>query len=136
MTFLAVEHLSVRHRRAVTDAVRDVSLEVAPGEVLGVVGESGSGKSTLLKAWLSLLPARSGLVLWQGRPLTSASLRAFRRVVQPVFQDPRAALDPRLAVREALAEPFQVHREPFSEATLARLLDEVQLPAELLPRRP
>lgn len=139
MTLLTVEHLWVRYPRATVDVVRDVSLSVRPGEVLGIIGESGSGKSTLLRAWLGLLPVRSGEVRWDGEALASSSakaLRARRKLVQPVFQDPGAALDPRLSIRATLAEPFRIHDEKVTDVVLERLLAEVQLPGELLSQRP
>ncbi|MDX2013084.1 MAG: ATP-binding cassette domain-containing protein [Myxococcaceae bacterium] len=139
MTALSVEHLSVRYPRQPEDVVRDVSLSVAAGEVLGIVGESGSGKSTLLRAWLGLLAPRAGVVRWSGRALGTLKpdeLRALRRQVQPVFQDPQTALDPRLTVRQALAEPFQIHREPYTDDTLTALLGEVQVPSDVLGRLP
>ncbi|MCU0701162.1 MAG: ATP-binding cassette domain-containing protein [Myxococcaceae bacterium] len=107
--------------------------------MLGLVGESGSGKSTLLRAWLGLLAPRGGVVRWNGRALgalDSAELRALRRQVQPVFQDPQTALDPRLTVRQALAEPFRIHREPFTDEILGALLGEVQVPSDVLGRLP
>jgi oligopeptide/dipeptide ABC transporter ATP-binding protein len=139
VTVLSVEHLSVRYPAQPEDVVRDVSLSVATGEVLGLVGESGSGKSTLLRAWLGLLAPRGGVVRWNGRALgalDSAELRALRRQVQPVFQDPQTALDPRLTVRQALAEPFRIHREPFTDEILGALLGEVQVPSDVLGRLP
>jgi peptide/nickel transport system ATP-binding protein len=139
VSLVSVERLRVRYPRSSDDAVRDVSLEVGEGEVLGLVGESGSGKSTLLKAWLGLLRPSAGVVRWgadEVSALPAPALRARRRLVQPVFQDPHAALDPRLTIRASLSEPFRIHRLPAHDGTLRRLLDEVQLSGELLDRLP
>ncbi len=136
---LEVRGLSVRYPGSRRAALRDVSLSVQEGSVLGVVGESGSGKSTLLRAWLGLLPLTAGTATVDGRrfdEVRGPALLSLRRFAQPVFQDPQAALDPLMTVGETLREPFDVHGLPVSQANLARLLDEVQLSAELLPRRP
>ncbi|MBE2250894.1 MAG: ABC transporter ATP-binding protein [Myxococcus sp.] len=137
MSLLSVEGLTVQHPGARQAAVRDVSLAVERGEVLGLIGESGSGKSTLLKAWLGLIAPTSGVVRWGGEDLSTLSnLRDRRRLIQPVFQDPSAALDPRRSIAESLAEPFEIHRRPVTTAGLERLLADVQLPADCLPKLP
>ena len=90
-------------------AVDGVSLELAAGEAVGVVGESGSGKSTLARAALQLLRSSRARVVWLGRQvdaLAQRRCRPLRRDVQLVFQDPLASLDPRMTVREIVAEPF------------------------------
>lgn len=138
-SLISVSHLTVQHRGASRPAVRDVSLSVARGQVLGVVGESGSGKSTLLRAWLGLVPPTAGVVRWgpDGLPsLSERALRERRRFIQPVFQDPSAALDPRLSIAQSLAEPFEIHGRPVKEGVLEQLLADVQLSAEVLPQRP
>jgi oligopeptide transport system ATP-binding protein len=92
-------------------AVVDASLDVRRGETLGIVGESGSGKSTLARAVLRLIPPTAGRVVLLGRSLQdlgAAELRAQRRHAQLVFQDPFAALDPRLTIRDIVAEPLSV----------------------------
>jgi oligopeptide/dipeptide ABC transporter ATP-binding protein len=136
---LSVARLSVAWPGTRRLVVKDVSLSVAKGEVLGILGESGSGKSTLLRAWLGLIPAASGEVRWGEAVLASvppAGLAGLRRRVQPVFQDPSAALDPLRTVRESLSEPLELHRVPVTGARLEALLADVQLPTELLDRRP
>jgi oligopeptide transport system ATP-binding protein len=94
---------------AVLKAVDGVSFTLAGGETLGVVGESGCGKSTLGRAVLQLIPPTAGDVIWLGRPikgLSPAEMRPLRRDMQIVFQDPLAALDPRMTVGETVGEPF------------------------------
>jgi len=94
-------------------AVDGVSLTLQRGEVLGLVGESGCGKSTLARTILRLVPATSGTIILEGRNLTAADaagLKAARRELQMVFQDPYASLNPRLTVFATLAEPMLVHR--------------------------
>jgi oligopeptide transport system ATP-binding protein len=93
-------------------AVDDVSIELRRGEVLGLVGESGSGKTTLGRTVLGLVQATEGSVRFEGREITKMSereLRALRREMQIVFQDPYASLNPRMTVGSALAEPLSVH---------------------------
>ncbi|KIT16316.1 ABC transporter ATP-binding protein [Jannaschia aquimarina] len=95
-------------------AVQDISFDLKAGETLGVVGESGSGKSTLARAVIGTIPASSGRVVWQGTELTGLSVAARRKhraEVQMVFQDPLAALNPRMTVGEIIAEPLRTHRD-------------------------
>jgi oligopeptide/dipeptide ABC transporter ATP-binding protein len=113
-----VKHFPVRSRgllrRQVGEvhAVCGVSFDLAERETLGLVGESGCGKSTTARVVLNLQPATSGEVHYQGRELTSLSrsqMRALRRDLQIVFQDPYASLDPRMPVNEIVAEPLRIH---------------------------
>ena len=96
-------------RPASVKAVNDVSLELFPGETLGLVGESGCGKSTLARMVTGLLPPSSGQVLLCGRPLEdwTASERASR--IQMVFQDPYGSLDPRMTVADIIGEGIDIH---------------------------
>ncbi len=109
-----------------TRVVDDVSFTILPGETLGLVGESGSGKSTVARMLLRLVEPTAGEVLFEGEPLPPAAspeMRALRRRMQIVFQDPYAALNPRMRVHQILLEPFKIHRELPPEGTQARLRD-------------
>jgi peptide/nickel transport system ATP-binding protein len=93
-------------------AVDDVSFQVYPGETLGLVGESGSGKTTLGRALLRLIKAKEGGIHFMGHDLHKtppAELRALRRHMQIIFQDPYSSLNPRIIIGEAIAEPMKVH---------------------------
>jgi oligopeptide/dipeptide ABC transporter ATP-binding protein len=93
-------------------AVDGIDLSLRPGEVVGVVGESGSGKSTLGRALLGLVPATTGSIQLRDQDLAALSrrqLRDIRRVVQMVFQDPNAALNPSMTVEEAVGDALRVH---------------------------
>ncbi len=127
--------VSYRVGRRRVDAVRGVSLWLERGERVGLIGESGSGKSSLARALLGLEPLAAGTVRFDGQPMHGAK-PALRRRFQPVFQDVGAALDPRMRIREVLAEPFVIHDLPVDDARLTALLEQVQLSAELLSRFP
>ena len=122
--------------------VDGVSLTLHRGETLGLVGESGSGKSTVARMVLRLVEATSGSVTFEGIDLVHLKprpLRALRRRMSIVFQDPFGALNPRMRVREILAEPFVIHDERPPEGMAARLagmLAEVGLDASALGRFP
>jgi oligopeptide/dipeptide ABC transporter ATP-binding protein len=129
--------------RRVLRAVDGVSLEVAPGETLGIVGESGCGKSTLAKAVLGLVKPVQGSVSVDGQNpagLSGSALLAFRRNVQMVFQDPYASLSPRRTILQSLLEPLEVHQIGSNRAErIARAeatLDSVGLDRDSLRRYP
>jgi ABC-type glutathione transport system ATPase component len=106
--------------------VDDVSFTIRRGETLGLVGESGSGKSTVARMLLRLVEPTAGEVRYAGRDLLAASsreMREMRRRMQIVFQDPYAALNPRMRVREILAEPFAIHGETPAEGLETRLAE-------------
>jgi ABC-type glutathione transport system ATPase component len=110
-------------------AVLPVSLSIADGEIVALVGESGSGKSTLGRIALGLLSPDSGRVVLAGRSLgdmTKAQLRSARTVMQPIFQDPTASLNPRRTVRELLGQALR-RDKAGSEARSIELLEQVGL---------
>ncbi|MEO2038124.1 MAG: ABC transporter ATP-binding protein [Martelella sp.] len=123
-------------------AVRGVDLAIPKGSTFGLVGESGSGKSTTARLVLRLIEPTAGEIRFRGRDLSklgAAALRAERRHMQMIFQDPFGSLNPRMSVRETLVEPQLVHGvgTPAERVrTAARLLDEVSLPQAALDRFP
>ena len=127
---------------AVVRAVDDISFSIDPGKTLGVVGESGCGKTTTAKMVLLLEQPTSGIMRFEGQDLQTldgGTLRAYRRSVQAVFQDPYASLNPRMRVGSIIVEPL-VTNESLASAEvrkrLLRLLDLVGLPersADLFP---
>ena len=124
-------------------AVDGVSFEVARGETLSLVGESGCGKSTVGRAILRLFDITAGQVILDGQRIDDAApstMRQMRRRVQVVFQDPFSSLNPRMRVRDILAEPIRNFGLAKSaedlEVRLTALMDTVRLPREALNRRP
>ena len=124
-------------------AVDGVSFEIARGETLSLVGESGCGKSTVGRAILRLYDVTAGQVVLDGQRIDNLSpdrLRRIRRRMQVVFQDPFSSLNPRLSVRDILAEPIRNFGLARSSAELeekvAALMDTVRLPRDALGRRP
>jgi oligopeptide transport system ATP-binding protein len=102
----------LRRQVGTVQAVTDVSLAIQPGETLAVVGESGCGKSTLGRAILRLNEPDAGRIVLDGEDITALDrhdLRAARKQMQIIFQDPYGSLNPRMTVRETLAEPFLLH---------------------------
>jgi peptide/nickel transport system ATP-binding protein len=128
-----------REEKCVVDRV---SFSIARGQTLGLVGESGSGKSTVARMILGLIPPSSGAVYFDGQEVvgagSSAELRTLRRRMQPVFQDPFAALNPRMTVAEIIAEPFRIHRGAAGQPAEnpKTLLAEVGLDESALRRYP
>ena len=123
-------------------AVRDVSFSIPRGKTFGLVGESGSGKSTTARLVLRLVEPTAGSISFRGRDLAGLSardLRAERRHMQMIFQDPFGSLNPRMSVRETLVEPQLVHSVGTPDEqlrTAERLLAEVSLPRAALDRYP
>lgn len=123
-------------------AVDSVSFGIPRGRTVSIVGESGSGKSTTANLILGLEPITSGNILFDGADMAGLGKRelfAFRRRVQPVFQNPYASLDPRYTVEESIAEPLRVHKVGTKQTRrqmVAQLLDQVALPAAMAERLP
>lgn len=124
-------------------AVSEMSFDLAPGECLGVVGESGSGKSTLARAIVGTVPTSHGSINFEGADLANMDTRqrrVHRRDVQMIFQDPLAALNPRMTVGEIIAEPLITH-EPATprdevKARVRELMERVGLLPNLINRYP
>jgi peptide/nickel transport system ATP-binding protein len=110
-------------------AVDGVNLDVGVGESVGLVGESGSGKSTIAQAVERLVPIESGSVTLDGEDLGGLKgrrLRALRRSVQMVFQDPYSSLDPSMSIGSSLEEPLKVHRIGRGQPTRPRLVEAME----------
>jgi peptide/nickel transport system ATP-binding protein len=139
-------------RTQLQTVVDNVSLAIDSGETLGLVGESGSGKTTLARMILALVSPTSGTIRVAGTDITKATsteLRHIRRQMQPVFQDPYAALNPRMTVLDIVTEPFLIHRDgihldeagvqttrPALRAKAIELLREVGLDESALEKHP
>ena len=124
-------------------AVDGVSFTVNRGETLGLVGESGCGKTTVGRAILRLIHATSGAVTFDGQDVLAAqgpALKALRRQMQIVFQDPAGSLNPRMRIGDIVAEPIVVHRliksKPDITARVADLLERCGLPRSAADRFP
>ncbi len=141
-----VKHFSARRgllglRSKQVHAVCNVSFNVAKGETLGIVGESGCGKSTTARMLLGLIPATSGTIRFGEIDVLKArprALRALRRRVQIVFQDPYASLDPQMTVGASIAEPMRIHHT-YRKAGMARvreLMSMVELDPDSAARYP
>ena len=123
-------------------AVDDVSFDIAKGSTMAIVGESGSGKSTIAKLFLKLEDISSGTMTFDGHDVGKwprKKLLAFRRRVQPVFQDPYGTLDPMRSIGTSIAEPLVTHgidTKAGRRKTVLQLLDQVSLPAAMANRYP
>ena len=144
-TLLRAEHLVKEFpvKGGTVHAVSDVSFTIEKGETLGLVGESGCGKSTLGKLLLDLIPPTAGKVWFKDRDLSTLKgepLRALRRGMQMIFQDPYASLDPRMSVGRIIMEPLNAHRVGKSRAERAdmvkALMERVGLRPEYYGRYP
>ena len=118
MAFVEVDHLvktyPMRGSRQPRRVVDDVTFRIERGQTLGIVGESGSGKSTIARLLLRLIEPDSGTISLDGHNLltvTARELRQLRRRMQIVFQDPYAALNPRMRIEEIVGEPLVIHRQ-------------------------
>lgn len=147
MTVMEISNLIKRYNTGKL-AVNDVSLAIPQGESLGLVGESGCGKSTLARCLLGVENIDGGSISFDGIPLANANrkeLRDYRRNVQTVFQNPTAALNPKLKIKDSMLDPYlqfqqELQLEHFtftSKQSLAeQLLEAVELPKELGNRYP
>jgi len=144
--FVSVQELTVSfhsHGRAVVRALDGCSLDIQQGEILALVGESGSGKSTLARALVRLNRPDTGQILIAGGQdllhLKNHELRMWRKRTQVIFQDPAAALDPRMTIEASVAEPlsfFGLAKGTALRARVAELLRLVELDPPLASRFP
>ncbi|MFE9883978.1 ABC transporter ATP-binding protein [Streptomyces scopuliridis] len=132
-----------KKRIGAVQAVDGVSFALAPGETLGIVGESGCGKSTVAKLVVNLERPTSGAIRYKGEDITRLSgraLKAVRRNIQMVFQDPYTSLNPRMTVGDIIGEPYEIHPEVAPKGDRRRrvreLLDVVGLNPEYINRYP
>ncbi len=146
-SLLKVDNLSVEFKVA-TDgnwpwipkrklaAVSDVSFEIQPLETLGLVGESGSGKTTLIRAISGTIPISQGRIFWDGRDLAmldSRERRRLRKDMPMIFQDPLAALNPRMTVGQIIAEPLRTHNSKVNKTETVKKVGEIMERVGLLP---
>ncbi|MEU8709129.1 ATP-binding cassette domain-containing protein [Streptomyces sp. NPDC048565] len=138
---LRVSYPGKGRRAPRTEILKGVSLDIRPGETLGLVGESGSGKTTIGRAVLGLVPARSGSITFDGERIDTAGAarrRALSRDLQVVFQDPYTSLNPSRTVGDTLGEPLLGHGVSAREARgrVGDLLARVHLPSDAAGRLP
>ena len=119
-------------------AVNNISFEVGHQETLGLVGESGSGKTTLIRAIAGTAPISSGRVLWNGRDLSEFDRnerRLVRKDMTMIFQDPLAALNPRMTVGQIIAEPLRTHTPDLKKDQIIKKVGEMMEKVGLLPNQ-
>lgn len=141
---LQIRNLSKRFEtsRGTVHAVNDVSFDIPRGSITGLVGESGSGKTTLGRSLLRLIEPTEGQTVFNGMDLNKldkTGLREARRKMQIIFQDPASSINPRLRVRDVIAEGLKAHKIGNSRARrdkVAELLEEVGLSADHMNRFP
>jgi len=142
-TWYPIKQGMMRRTTGWIQAATDVGFSIAPGETLALVGESGCGKSTVGRSILRLESAQKGEVVFEGRDLLKLDadeLRAARQHVQIIFQDPMASLDPRMRIRDQIAEGMQSFgigaNEKERTERVAVMLERVQLDASAMDRYP
>lgn len=134
-TLVRADHVKVyfkgkSRKDGTVKAVDDVSLDIQKGETFGVVGESGCGKSTLGRTLIRLIDPTDGHIYLNGEDISKlkgADLKAMRRKMQIIFQDPSACLNPRRTVRQILMEPFEIHKMDKDQDVEARIMELLQL---------
>src|SRR5437764_12144647 len=137
-----VKHFALENSDGVVRAVDGVTFEIFRGETLGLVGGSGCGKSTVGRCLLRLIEPTRGEVKFEGREvlaLSGGELRRLRREMQIIFQDPYASLNPRMKVRDIVAEPLVIHRiggKGERRERVAELLRRVGLDPDYMNRYP
>jgi oligopeptide/dipeptide ABC transporter ATP-binding protein len=143
---MRIENVTLEFQRSRKDgivrAIDDVSLDIAPGEIVGLVGESGSGKTSLGKVMLGIYPRASGCIWYEGIDLLkagAAALKPHRRDLQMVFQDPLSSFNPRFRIGDSIAVPLRLHdicSGKAMDAEVVRLLERVGLSAQHARRFP
>ncbi|MGC2299883.1 MAG: dipeptide/oligopeptide/nickel ABC transporter ATP-binding protein, partial [Acidobacteriaceae bacterium] len=140
MPFLVASGLTKTYGgKSAAPVVDRVSFSIDRGQTLGLVGESGSGKSTIARIVLGLIEPTAGAVTFDGSPVPQNKLRPLRRRMQPVFQDPYAALNPRMRVEQIVTEPLIIHENHSRTERRRRcqeLLRQVGLDDSVMPRYP
>ncbi|MFN3349429.1 dipeptide ABC transporter ATP-binding protein [Pseudorhodoplanes sp.] len=142
-----VKHFEVRgglrNASGTVRAVQDVNFDIYPGETLGLVGESGCGKTTVGRLILRLEEPTGGEITFEGRDLRAASasdMKAVRRKIQVIFQDPYSSLNPRMTVGQIIGEPLHVYKlvpdRKAQDGRVAQLLEQVGLRPEMAARYP
>ncbi len=141
--FPVTRGIVVKKQIGAVKAVDGVSFDLYQGETLGIVGESGCGKSTVAKLLMNLERVTAGEIFYKGQDITKLSgraLKAVRRNIQMVFQDPYTSLNPRMTVGDIIGEPFDIHPEVAPKGDRRRkvqeLLDVVGLNPEYINRYP
>jgi len=138
---VVVEYPIKGFRKPPFRALKGVSLDIRPGETVGLVGESGSGKTTLGRAVLGLAPVTGGQILYKGQDIAHLGRqgrRALSSEIQVVFQDPYTSLNPSLTIEQILVEPLTVRKVSRADASkrVLDLLDQVGLPSNAADRLP
>ena len=138
---LVVEYPGKGFRAQPFRALKGVSLDIEPGETVGLVGESGSGKTTLGRAVLGLAPVTEGVIRYDGRDISHLNRRERRDLsseIQVVFQDPYSSLNPSMTIEQILVEPLTVRgiKPAESKQHVGALLDQVGLPTDARSRLP